>query len=142
MFSEVATDDSGANLWMPIVGVLVGIGLGAVMQNLLAIKATKREIRLKAYNDYIGAVSMKSRIEAEGAKVNPNLLGRIDDAKYRTILHGSADVIGKLANFEGMIKADMNERQLSFIELCNTMRKDIGFKSDLDKNIITKAIYG
>ena len=109
-----------------ILGVIVGAALQYVFTRILEERRHHRDLRTKAYTDYLLAISdAKHRMVQRQASYERELLARITDAKARICLYGTNSVLKELAAFErlgGQIATD--DQVKTFIGLLKVMRGD------------------
>ena len=108
----------------------VGLVVGAVLQFLfsrhLDNKKHQRDLRAKAYADYLQCVSEQANLghqrnSTEGRQLN----AKIADSKCRISLYGAPAVISAFANFERLgAVMNTNEQCSAFTNMVATMRKD------------------
>ncbi|MEK7995254.1 MAG: hypothetical protein AAB403_15730 [Planctomycetota bacterium] len=133
----------GLVVLLPLGGVI----LGALLQHWLSGKKQARDellqTRTKAYADYLSGVSRKGRLSLEQCDECRQVLGDIDDAKFRICVYGSDAVICALANFEGSPAGTRDvELRKRFLELCRIMRKDSGSGRKVDLPTLYLAVHG
>ena len=109
---------------------LVGLVIGAVLQFLfsrhLDNKKHQRDLRAKAYADYLQCVSEHANLGHQKPSVERRQLGaKTADAKCRISLYGDQAVITAFAKFE-RLGATMNtdEQCRSFTDMVMAMRQD------------------
>lgn len=116
-------------------GIIIGASLQYLFTKVLEEKRHYRDLRARAYADYVRFVS-----EAAHCLVQPmsgegrQLLAKITDAKARLCLYGSTEVVNNLAEFDragGEIKS-YAQRQ-AFVQLLRSMRSEADItNSDLE----------
>lgn len=129
---------------LPLIGVIIGAGLQYLLTQSTARKKQLLEERVKAYVEYMSAVTEKARLPADDTTSRTAALARIDSAKLRICVYGSRDVVEALARFEGAEYpiADGATRDL-FIALLQSMRSEaIESGADLSTMTLHKAIHG
>ncbi|MBU1222142.1 hypothetical protein KKF34_11355 [Myxococcota bacterium] len=132
---------------IPIFSIF-GLILGAVLQfyftQYLDNKKHQRDLKVKAYIDYLQCVSEQANLgysidTIEGRQI----FARTADSKCRISLYGSPSVISAFSSFE---KLGANFRTLeareSFTKLVSEMRKDTGDKSDPNKIELETLLLG
>lgn len=109
---------------------LIGLVVGAVLQFLfsrhLDNKKHQRDLRAKAYADYLQCVSEIANLGHQRNSIEGSQLGaKTADSKCRIVLYGAPGVISAFANFE-RLGAVMNtsEQCSAFTEMVAAMRKD------------------
>ena len=112
------------------IASLVGIVLGAFIQfyfsKYLEQQRHRREIRTKAYTDYLNCVSDHANQRYDRQSSEGRALGaRTADAKCRICLYGSSKAIETFAKFE-RLGATMNtdEQCDAFVNMVAAMRND------------------
>lgn len=109
---------------------LVGLILGAVLQFLftrhLDGKKHQRELRTKAYTDYLTCVSEHANLGILRNSPEAKSLGmRTADAKCRVCLYGAAKTVEAFAVFERLGAAmNSDEQRAAFTEMVSQMRSD------------------
>jgi hypothetical protein len=109
---------------------LVGLVIGAVLQFLfsrhLDNKKHQRDLRAKAYADYLLCVSEHANIEHQRSSTEGRqLTAKTADSKCRICLYGAPDVISAFANFECLgAVMNTNEQCSAFTNMVAAMRKD------------------
>ncbi|HJV81080.1 hypothetical protein [Noviherbaspirillum sp.] len=108
----------------------IGLVLGAVLQFLfsryLDNKKHQRDIRAKAYADYLQCVSEHANFGHQRQSTEGRQLGaKTADAKCRISLYGAPQVIAAFAKFERM-GATMNTKEQcnAFTDMVVAMRQD------------------
>jgi hypothetical protein len=109
---------------------LIGLITGALLQFLftrhLESKRHQRELRTKAYTDYLNCVSEHANSGVQRQSVEGRALSaRTADAKCRICLYGSASAVEAFATFERLGATMGTEEQCeAFTEMVFLMRSD------------------
>ncbi len=109
---------------------LIGLVIGAVLQFLfsrhLDNKKHQRDLRAKAYADYLQCVSEHANLGHQRNSTEGRQLGaKTADSKCRISLYGAPSVISAFANFERLgATMNTNEQCSAFTEMVAAMRKD------------------
>ncbi|WP_139133851.1 MULTISPECIES: hypothetical protein [Pseudomonas] len=109
---------------------LVGLVVGAVLQFLfsrhLDDKKHQRDLRAKAYADYLQCVSEHANLGHQRNSAEGRQLGaKTADSKCRISLYGASAVISAFAKFECLgAKMNTNEQCGAFTDMVAAMRKD------------------
>lgn len=109
---------------------LVGLVIGAVLQFLfsrhLDNKKHQRDLRAKAYADYLQCVSEHANLGHQRSSAEGRQLGaKTADSKCRISLYGAPAVISAFANFERLGAAVNTSEQCSaFTNMVTAMRQD------------------
>ena len=121
---------------------LIGFVVGAVLQFMftrhLDNKKHQRDLRAKAYGDYLQCVSEHANLGHQRSSVEGRQLGaKTADAKCRISLCGAADVISAFATFERLGAIMNTEEQCgAFTDMVVAMRKDtIGSSSVVQADV-------
>lgn len=114
----------------PAVLSFIGVVVGAVLQFLftrhLDNKKHQRDLRAKAYADYLQCVSAHANLGHGGSTTEGRQLGaETADAKCRISLYGAPTVISAFAAFERLGAAMQTDEQCgAFISMVAAMRED------------------
>lgn len=136
---------------LPIVGVIlpvIGIVLGAFFQfyfsKYLEQQRHRREIRTKAYTDYLNCVSeLANQRPDQKSPEGKALSTRTADAKCRICLYGSSQAIDAFAKFENLGATMNTEEQCdSFVSMVMIMRNDSIKGANVIKNNLRIVILG
>ena len=109
---------------------LIGLVVGAVLQFLftryLDNKKHQRDLRAKAYADYLQCVSEHANLGHQKGSTEGRQLGaKTADAKCRISLYGAPSVISAFAAFERLGAAMNTQEQCgAFTEMVAAMRED------------------
>lgn len=109
---------------------LVGLAIGAVLQFLfsrhLDNKKHQRDLRAKAYADYLQCVSEHANLGHQKGTTEGRQLGaKTADAKCRISLYGAQTVISAFAKFERLgATMNTNEQRGAFTDMVAAMRQD------------------
>ena len=127
---------------------LVGLVLGAVLQFLftryLDNKKHHRDVRSKAYADYLLCVSKQANMGHQRQSTEGRLLGaETADAKCRISLYGAPSVIAAFAKFD-RLGATMNsdEQCRAFTDMVLAMRQDTLGGTLVDHSDIEVVLLG
>lgn len=119
---------------------ILGLAIGAVLQFLfsrhLDNKKHQRDLRAKAYADYLQCVSEHANLGHQKSTTEGRQLGaKTADAKCRISLYGAQTVISAFAEFE-RLGATMNtsEQRGAFTDMVAAMRQDT-----LGNSVVTHA---
>ena len=107
---------------------LIGIIFGGVLQFIftrrLSTISHHRDLRTKAYIDYLKAVSEQSNVDIQNRdSLKGDLRAKVSDAKCRICLYGSRAAIKSFAEFE-KTGANISKNPAKFTEMVVIMRKD------------------
>lgn len=109
---------------------LIGLVVGAVLQFLFARhldnKKHQRDLRSKAYADYLQCVSEHANLGHQRSSTEGRQLrAKTADAKCRISLYGAPTVISTFSKFE-RLGATMNtsEQRVAFTDMVAAMRQD------------------
>lgn len=108
------------------IGVIAGAILQFVFSRHLDNKKHQRDVRAKAYGDYLQCVSEYANMAHERKSTEGRQLGaRTADAKCRISLYGASSVVSAFAKFE-RLGATMNtsEQRAAFTDMVAEMRQD------------------
>lgn len=111
---------------LPFLGVIIGAALQYFFTRHLDSRRHHRELRTKAYTDYLKCVSDHANLRPQRqSQEGRELSARTADAKCRICLYGSSAAIAALAEFE-RLGATMNtpEQCAAFSHLVEVMRND------------------
>jgi hypothetical protein len=109
---------------------LIGLVIGALLQFLfsryLDNKKHQRDLRAKAYTDYLQCVSEHANLRHQKQSTEGRQLGaKTADSKCRISLYGAPAVITAFAKFENMgAKMNTEEQCHAFTDLVVAMRQD------------------
>lgn len=111
---------------LSIIGLVVGAVLQFLFSRHLDNKKHQRDIRAKAYADYLQCVSEHANLGYQRDSAEGRQLGaKTADSKCRISLYGAPAVISAFANFERLGAAmNTNEQCSAFTEMVAAMRKD------------------
>ena len=111
---------------LSFIGLLVGAVLQFFFTRHVERKKYERDLRAKAYSDYLLCVSEQANLAHQRQSSEGRQLGaRTADAKYRISLYGAEKVISAFAHFE-RLGATMNndEQRRAFTQMVIEMRRD------------------
>lgn len=109
---------------------LIGLVVGAVLQFLfsrhLDNKKHQRDLRSKAYADYLLCVSEQANLGHQRSSAEGRQLGaKTADAKCRISLYGAPTVVSAFAKFERLGAAmNTDEQCKAFTDMVAAMRQD------------------
>lgn len=109
-----------------LVGIILGASIQFYFSKYLEQQRHRREIRTKAYTDYLNCVSDHANQRFDRQSNEGRALGaRTADAKCRICLYGSSNAIQEFAKFE-RLGATMNtdEQCDAFVSMVEAMRAD------------------
>ena len=127
---------------------LIGLVIGAVLQFLfskhLDNKKHQRDLRAKAYADYLQCVSEHANLGLKRDSNEGRQLGaRTADAKCRISLYGAKLVIEAFAKFERLGAAmGTDEQGKAFTDLVAAMRCDALGSSAVDQSHLEVVLLG
>jgi hypothetical protein len=109
-----------------LIGLIVGAVLQFLFSRYLDNKKHQRDLRAKAYADYLQCVSENANLGHQKNSTEwRQLCAKTADAKCRISLYGDSTVITDFANFERLgASMNTNEQCRAFTELVAAMRKD------------------
>ncbi|MDR7304895.1 hypothetical protein [Rhodoferax saidenbachensis] len=129
---------------LPIVGLVIGAILQFLFTRHLDGKKHQRELRAKAYTDYLTCVSEYANLTA--ARNSPeakNLATRTADAKCRVCLYGAQKTVEAFAAFERLGAAMKNDTQCAaFTELVSQMRADSSGQAGVAADDLQTVLLG
>lgn len=111
---------------LPFLGVIIGAALQYFFTRHLDSQKHHREVRTKAYTDYLRCVSDHANLRPQRqSQEGKELSARTADSKCRICLYGSSEAIGAFAEFE-RLGATMNtpEQCAAFSHMVEVMRND------------------
>lgn len=127
---------------------LLGLVVGAVLQFMftrhLDNKKHQRDLRAKAYADYLLCVSEHANLGHQKSSTEGRQLGaKTADAKCRISLYGAPTVIAAFAAFERLGAAMNNQEQCSaFTEMVAAMRQDALGSSSVAQEDLEAVLLG
>ncbi len=119
------------NAYIAIIGSLLGVIVGAVLQSYLVRRNQKDnrllEWRNTAYTDFINAATLVATAQRHGKRdVVAEHLARLSDAKARICVYGDASVIAEIAEFWRHGATLQTESEiLAFTRVCLSIRKSL-----------------
>lgn len=129
---------------LSLVGLVMGAALQFLFSRYLDTKKHQRELRARAYADFLQCVSEHANFghqqqSAEGRQ----LAAKTADAKCRISLYGAPAVISVFAKFE-RLGATMNteEQCLAFTAMVAAMREDTLGDSSVKQADLTAVLFG
>jgi hypothetical protein len=110
---------------LPLIGVVVGALVGAVMQYWLSRSVESRKqlqlLQSQCYVDYLKAVTKSAHAQTENAVRLAN--AEVADAKARIAVYGTPEVVAALARFEETEAVlDNPSANAAFVSLVGAMR--------------------
>lgn len=127
---------------------LFGIAVGAALQYFftrhLESQKHHRELRTKAYTDYLSCVCEQANLGRQRQSLEGRELAtRTADAKCRICLYGSSSVVDAFAEFE-MLGATMNSEQQrnAFTRMVAIMRSDSSGKGQANLGSLQVVLLG
>ena len=126
------------------VGVVVGALLQYFFSRHLDHQRHLRELRTKAYTDYLKCVCEEAHLgETGGEEAAYGLGGRTADAKSRVCLYGSSQVISAFAAFDEAGAATRTAEQCRlFTEMVSLMRQDSGVSDMPELSALQTVLLG
>lgn len=127
---------------------LIGLVVGAVLQFLftrhLDNKKHQRDLRAKAYADYLQCVSELANLGHQRSSAEGRQLGaKTADAKCRISLYGAPAVISAFAKFERLGAAMSTDEQCrTFTDMVAAMRHDTLGSSSVDQTDLETVLLG
>ncbi|MGS5088841.1 hypothetical protein ACVC7V_20355 [Hydrogenophaga sp. A37] len=127
---------------------LAGLVVGAVLQFLftrhLDDKKHQRDLRAKAYADYLQCVSEHANLGHQKGSIEGRQLGsKTADAKCRISLYSAPAVITAFATFERLGAAmSTNEQCVAFTNMVAAMRHDTLGSSSVDQADLEAILLG
>lgn len=127
---------------------LIGLVVGAVLQFLftrhLDNKKHQRDLRAKAYADYLLCVSEHANLGHQKSSTEGRQLGaKTADAKCRISLYGAPPVISAFAAFERLGAAMNTDEQCgAFTDMVVAMRKDTLGNSSVAQGDLEAVLLG
>lgn len=111
---------------LSILGLVVGAVLQFFFSKHLDNKKHQRDLRAKAYADYLQCVSEQATLgHQQQSTERQQLWARIADAKCRISLYGAPAVMAAFAKFERMGAAiNSEEQRRAFVDMVLAMRQD------------------
>ena len=127
---------------------LIGLVVGAVLQftftRHLDNKKYQRDLRAKAYADYLQCVSEHANLGHSKSSMEGRQLGaKTADAKCRITLYSAPAVISAFAAFERIGAAmSTKEQRVAFTEMVAAMRKDALGSSSVTQADLEAVLLG
>ena len=111
---------------LPLVGLVIGAVLQFLFTRYLDAKKQQRELRAKAYADYLQCVSEHANLGHQRQTTEGRqLAAKTADAKCRISLYGASAVISAFARFERLgATMQTKEQCLAFTDMVAAMRND------------------
>lgn len=125
-------------------GVVIGASLQYFFTRHLDSQKHRRELRTKAYTDYLKCVSEHANLgKAPQSQEGRELAVRTADAKSRICLYGSSFAVEAFAEFERR-GAVMNtpEQRAAFTQMVVTMRNDSTGKGHVESRDLEAVLLG
>lgn len=126
------------------LGIIVGATLQYFFTRHLDNQKHQRELRTKAYTDYLKCVSDHANIRPQRqSQEGKELSSKTADAKCRICLYGSSRAIGAFAEFE-RLGAAMNtpEQCAAFSRMVAIMRNDSTKGGQVGSNDLEAVLLG
>ncbi len=127
---------------------LIGVFVGALLQYFftrhLENQRHLRELKTKAYTDYMLCVCQLATVGTQGGEdAAYGLNTRTADAKSRICLYASSEIIEAFSRFE-LLGATMNtpEQRKAFTNMVALMRKDSGASEAVNLGNIETVLLG
>jgi hypothetical protein len=127
---------------------LIGLVIGAVLQFLfsrhLDNKKHQRDLRAKAYADYLLCVSEHANLgHQRNSTESRQLNAKTADSKCRISLYGAPTVISAFANFERLgAVMNTNEQCRAFTDMVAAMREDAIGSSSVAQTDLETVLLG
>lgn len=127
-----------------LFGLFVGASLQFLFTKHLENRKHQRELRARAYTDFLQCVSEHSHLGYQkNTEAGRKLWARTTDAKCRISLYGDADVIEKFAEFERLGPVLIsNEPREAFTDMVLSMRQDTLGASKVVKTDLKAVLLG
>jgi hypothetical protein len=102
-----------------------------------------RELRTKAYTDYLKCVGEQANFGKRQTQEGRELFAKTADAKSRICLYGSSSAVGAFAEFE-RLGATMNTpgQRTAFTRMVAIMRSDSGSGREVELNDLEAVLLG
>ena len=129
---------------LPLLGVIIGAALQYFFTRHLDSQKHHRELRTRAYTDYLKCVSDHANLKPQRQSQEGKELGaRTADAKCRICLYGSSGAISAFAEFE-RLGATMNtpEQCSAFGRMVAIMRNDSTKGGEVGFNDLEAVLLG
>lgn len=132
----------------PAVVSFIGLVVGAVLQFLfsryLDNKKHQRDLRAKAYADYLQCVSEHANLGHQRGSAEGRQLGaKTADAKCRISLYGATAVISAFAKFERLGATMKTSEQCgAFTDMVAAMRQDTLGSSSVEQADLEAVLLG
>lgn len=129
---------------LSIIGIILGAFFQYFFTRYLEQQRQRREIRTRAYIDYMSSVSDQANLHyARQTKEWRAIQARTADAKCRICLYGSSKVIEAFANFE-RLGAVMNtdEGHDAFVSMVVAMRRDSISNTNIEPAKMSLVLLG
>ena len=127
---------------------LIGLVIGAILQFIftrhLDSQKYQRELRTKAYTDYLKCVSEHANLaQQRESPEGRELSAKTADTKCRICLYGSSAVIEAFADFERLGAAMNTQKQsLAFTHMVSIMRSDSASKGQATLDNLQTILLG
>jgi hypothetical protein len=126
------------------LGIVIGAALQYVFTRHLDNQKHHRELRTKAYTDYLKCVSEQANLgKQRQSQEGRELASQMADAKCRICLYGSTSAVGAFAEFE-RLGATMNtpEHRTAFTRMVAIMRNDSTSGGQVALNDLEAVLLG
>ena len=129
---------------LSLVGLVVGALLQFLFSRYLDTKKHQRELRAKAYADYLLCVSEHANLGHQRQSTEGRqLAAKTADAKCRISLYGAPAVISAFAKFERLgATMGTDEQRKVFTEMVAVMRNDARGNSSVDQADLEAVLLG
>ena len=125
------------------LGVVIGASLQYFFSRHLDSQKHQRELRTKAYTDYLNCVCELANFGKRQSQEGRELSAKTADAKARICLYGSSSAVAAFATFE-RLGATMNtsEQRSAFTTMVAIMRTDSGNKRGVELKDLEAVLLG
>jgi len=126
------------------IGIIIGASLQYVFTRHIEGQRHSRDIRSKAYMDYLNCVGELAQFRpATGSHERKTLDARTADAKSRICLYGSTKVVSAFSKFQELGASTSTTEQCdAFINMVSKMREDSGSKTCENNKEISTVLLG
>jgi hypothetical protein len=125
------------------LGIIIGASLQYFFTRHLDNQKHRRELRTKAYTDYLNCVCELANFGRRQSQEGRELSAKTADAKARICLYGSPSAVSSFATFE-RLGATMNtaEQCTAFTTMVAIMRNDSGSESKVKLEDLEAVLLG